>query len=108
MGVKLLTLVFVALYAVLLYLSRTRDRREVRYAVALVAFVAVIAECGINTWDTSIGTTSRSAYLGQQEDYKALYEITKEREDSLYRVEKFTRKTKNDATLTGYPSASVF
>ncbi len=108
LGVKLLTLVFVALYAVLLYLCRTRDRREVRCAVALVAFVAVIAECGINTWDTSIGTTSRSAYLGQQEDYKALYEITKEREDSLYRVEKFTRKTKNDATLTGYPSASVF
>lgn len=108
LGVKLLTLVFAALYAVLLYLARTRERKDVRWAVALVALVAVIAECGINTWDTSIGTTSRSGYLGQQEDYKALYEITKEREDSLYRVEKFARKTKNDATLTGYPSASVF
>lgn len=108
LGVKLLTLVFVTLYAVLLYLNRTKDRREVKLAVALVAFAAVIAECGINTWDTSIGTTSRLAYLGQQADYKTLYEITKEREDSLYRVEKFTRKTKNDATLTGYPSASVF
>lgn len=108
LGVKLLTLVFAALYGVLLYLNRTRDGKDVRRAVALVALVAVTAECGINTWDTSIGTTSRSGYLGQQADYKALYEITKEREDSLYRVEKFTRKTKNDATLTGYPSASVF
>lgn len=108
LGVKLLTLIFVTLYAALLYLARTRRSRDVRWGIAVVALAAVIAECGINTWDTSIGTTSRSAYLGQQEDYKALYELTVEREESLYRVEKFTRKTKNDATLTGYPSASVF
>lgn len=108
LGVKLLTLAFVTIYAVLLYLARTRESRDVRRAVAIVALTAVIAECAVNTWDTSIGTTSRSAYLGQQEDYKALYELTEERENSLYRVEKFTRKTKNDATLTGYPSASVF
>lgn len=108
LGVKLLTLVFVTLYAVLLYLARTRRSRDVRWGIAAVALAAVVAECGINTWDTSIGTTSRTAYLGQQADYRALYELTQEREESLYRVEKFTRKTKNDATLTGYPSASVF
>ncbi len=108
LGVKLLTLVFVAIYAVLLYLYRTREDRDVKWAVALVALVAVIAECGINTGITSIGTTSRSAYLGQQQDYRSLYEMTVQQEDSLYRVEKFKRKTKNDATLAGYPSASVF
>lgn len=108
LGVKLLTLVFVTIYAVLLWLARTRESRDVRRAVAIVALAAVLAECAVNTWDTSIGTTGRSAYLGQQEDYKALYALTQEREESLYRVEKFTRKTKNDATLTGYPSASVF
>lgn len=108
LGVKLLTLAFVTVYAVLLYLYRTRDSGEARKGIAVVALAAVLAECGINTWDTSIATTSRSAYLGQQEDYKALYELTKEREESFYRLEKFSRKTKNDGTLTGYPTASVF
>lgn len=107
-GVKVLTMVFVSAYAVLLYLYRTRKRRDVHKAVAIVALTVVIAECGINTYVTSVGTVSRSGYLGQQGDYKALYEMTKEREDSLYRLEKFTRKTKNDGTLTGYPTASVF
>lgn len=108
LGVKLLTLVFVTMYAVLLYLYRTKGKKNVRWGVGIVALVAVLAECGINTWDTSIGTTSRSAYLGQQEDYRALYEFSQEKRSGFYRVEKFTRKTKNDATLTGYPSASVF
>lgn len=107
-GVKLLTLLFLTMYAVLLYLYRTKQAKNVRWGICVVALAAVLAECGANTWDTSIGTTSRSAYLGQQADYRELYELTKAREDSFYRVEKFTRKTKNDATLTGYPSASVF
>ena len=34
----------------------------------------VVAECTVNTYVTSLGTVSRSAYLGQQEDYKALYQ----------------------------------
>lgn len=108
LGVKLLTLFFVTMYAVLLYIYRTKSKKNVRWGIGVVALAVVLTECGINTWDTSIGTTSRSAYLGQQEDYKALYELTRERTKGFYRVEKFTRKTKNDATLTGYPSASVF
>lgn len=108
LGVKLLTLVFVSVYAILLHLYRTREDGKVLKAVAIVAVAAVIAECGMNTFVTSVGTVSRSAYLGQQEDYKALYEMTKERDEGFYRLEKFTRKTKNDGTLTGYPTASVF
>lgn len=108
LGVKLLTLIFVTVYAVLLYLYRTRRSRTVLRAVAVAAVVLVVAECAINTYDTSVGTVSRSGYLGQQNDYRALYEETKEREAGFYRLEKFTRKTKNDGTLTGYPTASVF
>lgn len=107
-GVKLLTLVFVTVYAALLYLYRTKDKREVRLGIAITALAIAAMECTANAWGTSIANTSRSAYLGQQEDYKALYELTQVREQSLYRVEKFTRKTKNDGTLTGYPTASVF
>ena len=108
LGVKVLTLVFVSIYAILLHFYRTKSNRHVLKAVAVVAVAAVVAECGLNTFVTSVGTVSRSAYLEQQEDYRLLYEMTRERENSFYRLEKFTRKTKNDGTLTGYPTASVF
>ena len=107
-GVKLLTLLFVSGYAVLLYLYRTRENGSTVKAVAAVALLAVLLECGINTWDTSIATVSRSDYLARQEDYKALYAMTQEREESFYRVELFGRRTKNDGTLAGFPTASVF
>ena len=118
-GIEILTLVFVTIYAVLLYLHRTRKGVKWSRILAVTALAAVIAESTVNMACTSVGTTSRSAYLGEQADYKALYEVSKEREEKLlsekgeqgqsfYRVEKFTRKTKNDGTLTGYPTASVF
>lgn len=107
-GIEALTFLFVAIYAVLLYFWRTRDSIVWKRSVAYIALAAVILEASLNTNYTSLGTTSRSAYLGQQEDYRSLYELTREQEDGLYRVEKFTRKTKNDGTLTGYPTASVF
>lgn len=108
LGVKLLTLVFVSAYAVLLYLYRTRSGEKAMLVLLSVALAAVAAENGINTYNTSLGTVSRSEYLGQQEDYRALYEWAKEQQEGFWRVEKFTRKTKNDGTLTGYPTASVF
>lgn len=107
-GVKFLTLLFVSVYAILLYIYRTRESRKAWRIVAVAAMAAVVAECTANTAATSLGTVSRSEYLGKQADYRALYEKTKEREESFYRLEKFTRKTKNDGTLTGYPTASVF
>lgn len=108
LGVKLLTLVFVSVYAILLYLYRTRSGERVMAVLLAVALVAVTAENSINTINTSLGTVNRSDYLGQQEDYKALYEWAREQEEGFWRVEKFTRKTKNDATLAGFSSASVF
>ena len=107
-GVKLLTLAFVSLYAVLLYLYRTKEDGTLHRGLAVMALTIVVAECTVNTYVTSLGTVSRSAYLGQQEDYRWLYEAAREREAGFYRLEKFTRKTKNDGTLTGYPTASVF
>jgi uncharacterized membrane protein YfhO len=77
--------------------------------IGVIALVAVIAESAVNTYDTSVGTTSRSAYLGQQEDYRNLLaQVEEQRGGDFYRIEKFDRKTKNDGTLTGYATASVF
>ncbi len=108
LGVEMLSILFVTIYAVLLYLFRTRRGKSWRFVLGWFALLAVTAESSINTINTTVGTTSRSAYLEPQEDYKALYGFTKEREQGFYRVEKFTRKTKNDGTLAGYPTASLF
>ena len=107
-GVKLLTLAVISVYAVLLWLYRTREDKEFHKMLAVVAITVVIAESFTNTIVTSVGTVSRSDYLAQLEDYETLYEMTKEWEDSVYRLEKFNRRTKNDGTLAGYPSASLF
>lgn len=109
-GIVALTLTFVTIYAVLLYVYRTRSSGMWKMVLAVITLTAVTAETGINTYNTSVGTTGRSAYLENQDDYKALYKWTEEQEDGgdFYRMEKFTRKTKNDGTLAGYPTASVF
>lgn len=107
-GVEWLTLLFVTLYAALLYLGITHDTKRWRTVLGWIAVTAVVAETGINTYCTSVSNVSRDAYLEHQEDYKLLYERLRSQEDGFYRLEKFTRKTKNDGTLAGYPTASVF
>lgn len=107
-GVKILTLAVISVYAVLLYLYRTRPRREKQILFGALALVVAVAELGVNMYVTGVNTTSRSAYLDRQEDYSALYEFTVEQEEGFYRLEKFSRKTKNDSLLPGYPGASVF
>ncbi len=108
LGVEWLTLLFVTIYGVILYMGYTHQDKRWRKALGIFALAAVVAELGINTYCTSVSNVSRNSYLENQEDYKLLYEKTQEQEDGFYRVEKFTRKTKNDGTLTGYPTASVF
>ena len=107
-GVILLSLFFAVLYGVLVYLYRTGTENWKRYAVGVVALALVIVELAANTVNTTVGSTIRSNYLNPIKDYDNLYQVTKELEDGFYRTEKFTRKTKNDGTLVGYPTASVF
>ena len=106
-GAKVLTLLAVVGYGALLYLYRTRRDAKARSRLKIIALAAALAELGVNTGATSIWNTDREEYLGQQADYRALYESVKEPGD-FFRLEKFSRRTKNDGTLTGYPTASVF
>lgn len=107
-GIFIVTILFLTAYAVLLYLYRNREGKRWRFLISFAAMALVITESTVNTINTTIGTTGRSAYLNELKDYQALYDLTQENEDGFYRVEKFTRKTKNDGTLAGYPTASVF
>ena len=104
----LLNLAFIVLYAACLYIYVVKKKGWVRIITVVVAMVAVLSETAINMAYTSVGTTDRTAYLKNLEDYQALYERNKDDEKGFSRFEKFGRKTKNDATLAGFPSASVF
>ncbi len=107
-GIEVATILFVTAYAVLLYLYHTKEGKRWHIIIASFAVMLVITECSVNTFNTTGGTTSRKEYLSKLEDYEALYQLTTEQEADFYRLEKFTRKTKNDGTLAGYPTASVF
>lgn len=114
-GIFLVNLGFVTGYAILLYLRCTRKGPMTRLFIAGVVFALVCSEAFINTYLTSVTNTSRSEYWegisGQQALYEAAFEREAEEQETetpFFRVEKFSRKTKNDGALTGYPTASVF
>ena len=104
----LLNLAFVVVYALCLYLYKTKESYVIKYVVACLAFAVVIGESSANMASTSVGTTDREAYLKHVKDYSDLYERNARGTEGFSRAEKFTRKTKNDAVLSGFPSASVF
>ncbi len=107
-GVEVLSLIFVAIYAVLMYYYRHHTEKEWQTVLCVIAFVVAGVEVGLNTYNTSIGTVSRDAYLEQIEDYQTLHQLAEKRTEGFWRMEKFERTTKNDGTLASYPTASVF
>lgn len=91
----------------------SQEGEQWRMWLAVLSMLTVVLETGINTYETSVGTTGRSAYLGQLDNYEELYDLARQREaeagsGGIFRMEKFARTTKNDGTLAGYPTASVF
>lgn len=107
-GIEMLTLAFVTVYGVILYLYRTGVSEKRKAVLVLVTLIAVVSESTLNMINTSVSTIDRTSYLEPLEDYQALYDWVREEDTSFYRMEKFTRKTKNDGSLAGYPTASVF
>lgn len=108
LGIEIVTLLFLVIDTVLLYSYTQKTEKEWQIALGILAVVFVMTETGVNMFNTSVGTVSRSEYLEDVDDYKALYEYAREKKDGFFRVEKFNRITKNDGILAGYPTASVF
>ena len=125
----LLTALFLCLYGVFLYFwhilcqhniclhtdERTRQAASAaggsRIGLGLLAVLtltSVTVEAAVNTYTTSCSVTSRSSYLNNLDSYQTLVERTRERDTDFYRFEKTSRVTKNDGTLVGYPTASLF
>ena len=98
-------ILFLALYlgAIALY-----QKGERYYFPALFYALAVVSiEAAVNTAVTSVTTTSRTAYT---DDNAAVEELvdTLQPNDTFFRVEKVTRKTKNDGAWMHFPSVSLF
>ena len=103
----LLTILFLAIYALLLYVVHSQEKLP-DYLLVLFALVMVV-EAGANTLLTSLSTVSRPSYLENYKTYNELYSEQAANEPHVfYRYEKTARMTNNDAMLQDYPSLSMF
>jgi len=94
-----------ALYLAVIYLYRKGPRYRMRALLAGLALVAV--EAGANMAVTSVTTTSRTSYKKDNAAVEALVDQVLPG-DSFFRMEKVTRKTKNDGAWMHFPSVSLF
>ena len=97
-------LLFIAVYAGLIYLYH-RGKWSLD-AILLTALAVVAIEAAVNTAVTSVPTTSRTAYVKDNQDIEDL--VWNIKEDTFYRVERTERKTKNDGAWMNFPSVSLF
>lgn len=129
---KWVTLVFLAGYAAFLlvyfwardYLREPQGKKAKKkkkhylkketvkgYMMGAACF-AMLAELLLNFNLTGLGTTGRTAYVKDLADYREVLaegeKLAEEQGISFYRTEKLERRTKNDAALSGYRSATQF
>ena len=97
-------ILFLSIYAGLVGLYQKGVSRNV---LVLLALGVVSLEAAVNTTVTSVTTTSRTSYI---KDNKASSELVASLmpNTSFYRIEKVTRKTKNDGAWMNFPTVSLF
>ena len=97
-------IIFLAVYTGLISLYQRGINRNL---LVLLALGVVALEAAVNTTVTSVTTTSRTSYV---KDNKASIDLTEGLlpNPDFYRVEKVTRKTKNDGAWMNFPSVSLF
>lgn len=96
-------IIFLAAYAGVIYLYKG-GRRTI---AGILALSIVCIEAAVNTTVTSVTTTSREAYTEDNAEVEILKDSLQPASD-FYRVEKKTRKTKNDGAWMNFPSVSLF
>ena len=96
-------IIVLSMYAGVLHMFKI-GKREL---AACLALILVSVEAAANTAVTSVTITSREAYTRDNEDVHMLMDMV-EPSDDFYRVEKKTRKTKNDGAWMNFPSVSLF
>lgn len=102
-----LSLAFIVFYMVLAlaYVNRKVKKNFLIYLL----FVVCIAEATINSdHEESYKTTSYTAYIQDNKAIEDLVADVSEKDDDFFRIEKLTRKTKNDAAWNDYKGVSIF
>lgn len=97
-------ILFLALYTGCIYLYYSGS--WCREGVLLAVLGLVFAESAVNMAVTSIPTTSRTAYVKDNEDTMLLADSI--RSSVFYRIEKGGSRTKNDGAWMNFPSSSLF
>jgi uncharacterized membrane protein YfhO len=105
------TAVLLVCYALLL-MFYFAGKERIRKLMVWLGAVVMMAELVYNFDATGLGTVNRTSYTEAWEDYENVLAVAKEQaeEDGVlfYRTEELERKTKNDAALLGYQSATQF
>lgn len=109
-----ITGVFIAAYGICFILHRI-GTKYIRMMVKGFVVGLAMGEIILNMGITGFYSLNRTSYLAKMEDYQVLLEAAEEdaRQDAdgapvFYRVEDYERKTKNDDSLYGYPSGTIF
>jgi uncharacterized membrane protein YfhO len=103
----LLTAVWMVCYLLLLTACLV-GKQKLQRGILMVGCFAVLAELILNFDATGLATTTRSSYTADWNDYENVLETVAQQQDTFFRTEKYERKTKNDAALLGYASATQF
>lgn len=107
----LFTAVFLAGYLIFSLLLHFQVRKINNILIGCVCVLA-LTEITLNFHKTGFVPVYRPTYVARMADYDMLTAYAKEDNDSdgggFYRVEELERKTKNDASLYGYSSATLF
>lgn len=102
-----MSLSFLVFYMVLIGAFKSRNTKN-SFLVYLL-FVVCIAEATISSdHEESYKTTSYSAYIEDNEAIERLIDGVAKNDDGFYRIEKLSRKTKNDAAWNDYHGISIF
>lgn len=110
-----ITGIFIVAYSICFVLHRI-GTKQIRMMMKGFVFGLAMGEVILNMAITGFYSLSRTAYLAKMEDYQVLLEMAEvdaqmdvgEEYAAFYRVEDYERKTKNDDSLYGYPSGTIF
>ncbi len=111
----ILTEVFIIAYMMCFVLHKLMGKKT-KAMIRGFAFGLAMGEVILNMGLTGFYSLSRTAYLRKMDDYEVLIQMAEENaaleagegEQIFYRIEDTERKTKNDDSLYGYPSATIF
>lgn len=101
-----ISMIFITFYLVVFMLFKKTSLS--RNLIFYIFFIIAALEMIINTNATALGTTSRSNYVSDNSAIEKLLTDVSSDDKDFYRIEKFVRRTKNDAAWHEYKGVSVF